>query len=285
MRKRARWLAAGAGAVLAAVVGIVLVVQTTGGPACAALASGKATFYELASGGGNCSYVGPPSDGLFVALSPGEYKAAAACGGYLDVTGPRGKVRVKVVDQCPECETGHIDLSRKAFARIADPVQGIVNVSYRAVRNPTLPGPLSFRVKEGSSQFWFAVLVIDHGNPLSTVEVRSGGSGWRTLQRTDFNYYVAESGVGSGPFTIRVTDVYGHRATASGIRLAPAQVQRTRAVMYGKGAAAPVPSRSPSPSRKPSHAPKPSPSPSLSEPPPTTAAAAAAVELRASSCG
>ncbi|WP_231925164.1 RlpA-like double-psi beta-barrel domain-containing protein [Micromonospora purpureochromogenes] len=27
------------------------------------------------------------------------------------------------MDQCPECEPGHLDLSREAFAEIADPVQ------------------------------------------------------------------------------------------------------------------------------------------------------------------
>jgi expansin (peptidoglycan-binding protein) len=57
--------------------------------------SGRATYYTLASGGGNCSYPGPPADNLYVALGPGEYAAAAPCGGYLDVTGPMGAVRVK----------------------------------------------------------------------------------------------------------------------------------------------------------------------------------------------
>ncbi|MGP3965932.1 hypothetical protein ACTWPT_59325 [Nonomuraea sp. 3N208] len=84
-------------------------------PVAGKATKGKATLYELQSGGGNCSYPSPPAGNLYVALSPREYAAAAACGGYVNVTGPKGTVQVKVVDQCPECPAGHIDLSRTAL--------------------------------------------------------------------------------------------------------------------------------------------------------------------------
>ncbi|MFI7126797.1 expansin EXLX1 family cellulose-binding protein [Nonomuraea sp. NPDC050153] len=200
--------------------------------ASAKATSGKATFYELRSGGGNCSYPSPPAGGLYVALSRAEYRAAAACGGYLTVTGPKGSVQVKVVDQCPECSAGHIDLSRKAFARVADPGKGMVGVSYSPAANPRIGKPLSFRVKEGSSQWWLALLVVDHGNPLTSVEVKSAGGTWRKLARADYNYWIAASGAGKGPFAVRVTDTRGHRVTANGVRLTPSAVQRTTTKMY-----------------------------------------------------
>ncbi len=150
------------------------------------------------------------------------------------MTGPKGTVRVMVMDQCPECEPGHLDLSREAFARIADPVRGIVDVSYRLVADPPLSGPLTFRIKEGASQWWFAVLVAGHGNPLRSVEVRQGSSGpWRAAARESYNYWLIESGAGPGPYQIRVTDTRGHRATATGIRMAPGKVQRSSVRMYG----------------------------------------------------
>ncbi|MEE3919923.1 hypothetical protein V2I01_21435 [Micromonospora sp. BRA006-A] len=77
------------------------------------------------------------------------------------------------------------------------PGAGVVKVSYRAVVNPRLSGPLTFRMKEGSSQWWFAVLVGDHGNPLRSVEVRQNGS-WRAAQRQDYNYWLIASGAGPG---------------------------------------------------------------------------------------
>ncbi|WP_435586778.1 expansin EXLX1 family cellulose-binding protein [Micromonospora aurantiaca (nom. illeg.)] len=202
--------------------------------------SGKATFYDSEGAGGNCSRPAAPADRMYVALGPSEYASGASCGGFLDVTGPRGTVRALVMDQCPECAPGHLDLSAEAFARIADPAQGVVKVSYRAVVNPRLPGPLTFRMKEGSSQWWFAVLVGDHGNPLRSVEVRQNGS-WRAAQRQDYNYWLIASGAGPGPYEIRVTDVYGHRATATGIRMLPGQVQRGKTRMYGADPATPGP--------------------------------------------
>nr|WP_204343046.1 expansin EXLX1 family cellulose-binding protein [Micromonospora terminaliae] len=221
--------------------------------------SGKATFYDSNGAGGNCSRPTAPANRLYVALGPSEYAAGASCGGHLDVTGPKGTVRVLVMDQCPECEPGHLDLSAEAFARIADPVQGVVKVSYRAVADPPLPGPLTFRIKEGASQWWFAVLIGDHGNPLRSVEVRQAGS-WRAADRQDYNYWLIPSGAGPGPYTIRVTDVYGHRATATGIRMLPGQVQRSTVRMYGTG----TPARSAKPSRSPSTRPSPRPSVSAS---------------------
>ncbi|MER7457615.1 expansin EXLX1 family cellulose-binding protein [Micromonospora sp. NPDC126480] len=255
--RRGRWLAAVGAALLAGALGLTLTLRAGAVPACAAplrdgLAppaagvpnKGKATFYDSKGAGGNCSYPAAPADRRYVALGPSEYAAGAACGGHLDVTGPKGTVRVLVMDQCPECPPGHIDLSREAFARIADPVQGVVPVTYRAVADPPLPGPLTFRIKEGSSRWWFAVLVADHGNPLRAVEVRQGGR-WRAADRQDYNYWVVPDGAGPGPYTIRVTDTRGHRVTAAGIRLAPGKVQRADVRMYGRSSA----TRSPAASR------------------------------------
>ena len=187
------------------------------------------------TGTGNCSFPSDGADGLYVALSPGEYGDAAACGSYLSVSGPRGTVRVKVVDQCPECEAGHIDLSRTAFARIGDPAKGVLPVTYRRLVDPPLPGPLKVRVKEGSSRYWLALLVDNTGNPLSRIEVRSGSGSWQVLSRADYNYWIAESGAGAGPFRVRITDTRGHRLTVTGIRLAPGTIQSTSSRMYSAG--------------------------------------------------
>lgn len=232
-----RWVAAAS--VLGALLVVALTWQLAGGAACAAVraaaTSGKATFYDLAGGTGNCS-MRAPADDLYVALGPSEYRAAAACGGFLQVSGPKGSVRVKVVDQCPECEPGHVDLSRKAFARIADPVQGIVPVRYRPVVDPSGQGRLSVQVKDGSSRFWVALLVDGAGNPLRTVEARTGNGAFKALQQADFNFWIGEGGAGSGPFQVRVTDDQGHQVTAKGVALRPGVTQKTSARLYGAGA-------------------------------------------------
>jgi expansin len=246
-----RCLAAGGAVVLAGLVAVVLLLRTGSAPACAGPPRGsleqrgEATFYD--PGGGNCSYPALPADGLVAALGPAEYVDAAACGGYLDVTGPAGSVRVKVTDRCPECAPGHLDLSRQAFARIADPARGQVPITYRAAVNPPVPGPLSFRIKEGASRYWFAVLVDNHANPLASVEATGPGGTWRRTVRHDYNYWIVDSGLGPGPYSIRVTDIRGRQATAAGITMSPGLTQRTSIRMTGPAAG---PSRSADPSRQ-----------------------------------
>jgi expansin (peptidoglycan-binding protein) len=269
-----RWVlpAIGGGVLGVAAVTVAMVMSavmsTSGNAACAAppgtgKASGKATYFD-GSKGGNCSF-GPPSTELYVALGPSEYSAGAACGGYVDVTGPKGTVRVKVVDQCPECAKGHLDLSQAAFARIGAVGDGIIPITYKGVRDPKLPGPITLRVKDGASQYWLAILADNHGNPLSKVEVKSG-SGFTAMQRTDYNYWIDENGSGKGPFTVRLTDISGHQATVAGVTLAPLKIQKSTIMMYGTsaagGSAKPKPSsppgKSPSaPTKAPSDVPSP----------------------------
>jgi hypothetical protein len=211
------------------------------GAQAAGQTSGEATHYELAADGmGNCSYPSPPAGQLYVALSPSEYGAAAACGSYLQVTGPGGSVTVEVVDQCPECQAGHIDLSEQAFARIAPLSAGLVPVSYHTIADPPLPAPLSMLVKTGSSAYYLALLPINNGNPLASVAVRQASGGWQELARTTYGYWLASSGAGPGPFTVRLTDSLGHQATVNGITISPGVVQPTGTSMYGAAAAAPA---------------------------------------------
>ncbi|MEV7970494.1 expansin EXLX1 family cellulose-binding protein [Sphaerisporangium sp. NPDC088356] len=190
--------------------------------------------------GGDCSLGGALLGDLVAAVSAEQYAGSAACGAYLDVTGPSGTVRVQVVDECASCAPGELDLSRSAFARVAGTDLGIALVSYHTVHNPEVPRPVAFRLKQGSSARWLAIQAIDHGNPLQRLEVLREGR-WQALSRDFDNYWVADRGLGSGPYTVRITDVYGQQVTATGIRLVPRGLQRTTRRLYGPAKASPVP--------------------------------------------
>lgn len=235
-----------------------LALAALSGPAgTAGTVTGIATHYVL-QGLPNCSYPSPPADGLFVALSPSEYDSAGACGGYLEVTGPDGSVRVEVIDQCPECASGHIDLSETAFAALAPLSAGLINVSYTSLTDPALPGPITMEVKTGSSPYWLALLAGNTGNPLASVQVRTASGRWVSLARANYNYWIAPSGAGSGPFTVRLTDTAGNQVTVDGISLAPGSVQSTDSYMYGAGAAPGTPSAAASAARSPAQSDTPS---------------------------
>jgi expansin (peptidoglycan-binding protein) len=170
---------------------------------------GIATYYDYSgSSGVSCGY-GVTADTDIAAMDAPEYAGSAVCGSCLDVSGPKGKVTVRVVDLCPECEKGHLDLSEQAFAKIADPVAGRVSITY-AVVACEVKGSMSYEFKDGSSQYWTAIQVRNHRLPIAKLEYQKNGT-FTDMPRADYNYFIDESGVGPQPngITLRVTAADG----------------------------------------------------------------------------
>jgi expansin (peptidoglycan-binding protein) len=191
---------------------LVMVVR----PAANPVHYGEATYY-YATGGGACSFDPSPDDILVAAMNGAEYDDAAWCGAYVNVTGPQGTVTVRIVDLCPGCKAGDLDLSEEAFAQIANLAQGRVPISWQVV-SPDLSGPIAYHFHSGSNQWWTAVQIRNHRNPVANLEFRQADGTWVTVPRTSWNYFVQTGpGMGLGPFTLRVTDHYGNVLTDSGI--------------------------------------------------------------------
>ena len=179
------------------------------------LHSGIATYYD-ADGTGACSFDPSPADLMVAAMNNDEYDNAAYCGAYVQVTGVKGSVIVRIVDLCPECLAGHLDLSREAFAAIDELPKGRVPITWRVVSPPSA-GPIAYHFKEGSNPWWTAVQVRNHRNPIAKFEYWNG-SQWVTVPRVSYNFFVQQNpGMGAGPYTFRVTDSYSNTLTDSGI--------------------------------------------------------------------
>ncbi len=178
--------------------------------------SGKATYYD-ATGAGACMFDASPNDLMVAAMNAEEYNNASYCGAYVHVTGPKGEVTVRIVDLCPECKAGHLDLSQEAFAKIADLYLGVVPITWQVV-SPEISGPIAYHFKDGSNEWWTAVQIRNHRNPIRTLEYRNGSGVWVQVPRVSYNYFVqTEPGMGIGPYSFRVTDWYGNVLTDSGI--------------------------------------------------------------------
>jgi expansin (peptidoglycan-binding protein) len=190
------------------------IVQTPAAPP-EPINTGEGTFYA-ATGAGNCSFDPSPDDLMVAALNTTDYASAQMCGAFVEVTGPQGTIMVRIVDRCPGCAPGDIDLSREAFALIADPVQGRVPINWRVV-SPNLDGPVVYQFKEGSNQWWTAVQVRNHRNPVAKFEYLASDGQFREVPRTNYNYFVEAAGMGTGPYTFRVTDIYDNTLTDSAI--------------------------------------------------------------------
>ncbi|MEZ4708017.1 MAG: expansin EXLX1 family cellulose-binding protein [Caldilineaceae bacterium] len=194
---------------------IWLPIIATAGTAANPVHQGIATYYG-ATGAGACLFDATPDDLMVAAMNADEYDNAAVCGAFVHVNGPNGAVTVRIVDLCPECTAGHLDLSQEAFAQIADPVQGRVDITWQVV-SPAMDGPIAYHFKDGSNQWWTAVQVRNHRNPIAKLEYNDG-SQWINVARTDYNYFVqTEPGMGPGPYQFRVTDFYGNVLVDSGI--------------------------------------------------------------------
>lgn len=102
---------------------------------------GRATFYDAANptgGLGNSGYDIPFGnlDGV-TAINNIQWNGSEASGAFLSVSGPKQRegaapIIVQVSDLLYERSDG-LDLSAEAFAKVADPVDGIVNIDYELI--------------------------------------------------------------------------------------------------------------------------------------------------------
>ncbi|MER7639515.1 expansin EXLX1 family cellulose-binding protein [Streptomyces sp. NPDC126522] len=191
---------------------------------------GLATFYD-ADGGGACMY-DPSGDVLTGAMNTTDYESSKACGAYVSVHAANGAtVTVRITNECPgECAVGQIDLSAQAFAKIAAPSAGRIPITWNLV-SPSATGTISIRYKTGSTRYWCGIQAIGHRNPLARLEVRVG-SGWRQLQRADYNYFLSEDGSGCGG-ALRLTNIYGEQLTVPPLAVR-ANVTQTTGLQFAK---------------------------------------------------
>jgi expansin len=176
---------------------------------------GEATYYTFADGSGNCSFDPTPNDLMVGAMNHTDYADAAVCGSCARVIGPSGEVTVRIVDRCPECPQGDIDLSPQAFEKIAALALGRVPISWAYVPC-SVTGPIAYRFKEGSNQWWTAVQLRNHRHAIAKLEYEKQGE-FVAVARESYNYFVEPSGMGPGPYTFRVTDIHGHTLVDTGI--------------------------------------------------------------------
>jgi len=125
----------------------------SGASACANAATftGDGTYYD-ATGDGSCSF-GPSGDKplLVGAMNAPDYDNSNVCGTCAHIKGPQGEVTVHIVDLCPECLHGDIDLSPDAFEKISPLVAGRGDISGQFVPCD-VTGPIGYHFKEGTKQ-------------------------------------------------------------------------------------------------------------------------------------
>jgi expansin len=124
------------------------------------------------------------------------------------------------VDECPECETGHLDLFEDAFAQLGPTSAGKIATSYKAVACG-ISSPLSLHNKSGTSKYWFSKQVVGHNEPVAKLEVSTdGGSTWQGTTRQSYNFFENSSGFGTDAVAVRVTSSSGQTVVVKGVSVA-----------------------------------------------------------------
>lgn len=176
---------------------------------------GEAYTYIFASGQkGNCAYANH-DDTAYAALNPYQYENSGTCGACIKVFGPEGAALLKVVDQCPECDDGDIDMNPDAFTRITGAESGIFDIRWRYVPCP-VEGNLQVNYLEGTNPYYLNIQLLQHPYPVKTLEYLDEDERFVTIPRSQSNSFYVEGGISEdkdhpGPYTFRVTDYTGQQ--------------------------------------------------------------------------
>ncbi len=189
--------------------------------------TGDATFYGGGYEGG-CAMLDPISheDYWITAMNLPDWHCARMAGAMLEVTGELGTIQVLVTDLLPEGKKGDLDLYVDAFPLIAPAEKGRVPISWKIIPLDTAAdAPLSYKYKVGTTEFWCGVQVRNHRYPIEKFEYLDKETGeFVEVERRNYNYFESQD-MGAGPFTFRITDIYGDVVIDEDIPLTPDEMQ------------------------------------------------------------
>lgn len=183
--------------------------------------TGDGTYYDGGYIGGCCNLDAISSDYYVAAINKIDYRAGNLAGAYLKVTGPNGSINVLITDTLADGEgkKGDIDLNKEAFAKIEPLVTGRMTVTWEIIPLPT-DKPIQYVYKPTSTQYWMEVQVRNHRYPVKKLEMKNSSGTYVELERQEYNFFRMDN-PGAGPYTFRVTDIYGHVMVDTNVPLSP----------------------------------------------------------------
>jgi expansin len=199
---------------------------------------GRATFYDAANptgGKGASGYDVPGQDQLHkvVAINNVQWNGSEASGGFFEVSGPKQRegsapIIVQVVDYLYERADG-MDMSAEAFEKVANPVDGVVNINYQLVG----PGDdyvtaYGYSIGQGivvegiaeSNPYYAAVRLNNHRYPIESVELLTDNNNAVELNRESDNRFVLNGNYPLyGAQDLLVTDIFGQQVTLDDVNI------------------------------------------------------------------
>ena len=122
-----------------------------------------------------------------------------------------------------------LDLSAEAFANVADPVDGVVNIEYQLVGpSDDFVTPYGYSIGQGivvegipeSNPYYGALRLNNHRYPVESVDLLTDSGETVALERGSDNRFVLNSGSSlTGEQDLLVTDVFGQQVTLNDINI------------------------------------------------------------------
>ena len=199
---------------------------------------GRATFYDAANPAGGLGASGydiPVGSELHkvVAINNIQWNDSEASGAFFEVSGPKQRdgaapIIVQVVDYLYERADG-FDMSAEAFEKVADPIDGVVNIEYELVD----PGDdyvtaYGYSIGQGivvegidhTNPYYAAVRLNNHRYPIESVDLLTEGGGMVELERESDNRFVLDGNYPLyGGQDLVVTDIFGQQVTLNDVDL------------------------------------------------------------------
>lgn len=99
------------------------------------ISGGRATFYNTEKNDGYCGWFNRNSEHV-VAMNRPQFEPENMCGNYVEINNSENgnKIVAQIVDECPECQYGSLDLSRGLFADLVGDNwedKGVADITYQ----------------------------------------------------------------------------------------------------------------------------------------------------------
>ncbi len=136
-------------------------------------------------------------------LNSVNYGDGEVCGGCVEVIGPKGRLTIKIVDECIECTEGSIKINKDSFSAISDISTENSTAAWKFVSCPA-NRTVNYRIV----LVWKFILVQPRNNkiPIKKIELYSDEN-WIELERDSDNYFSANVYWEFNDFKIRATSV------------------------------------------------------------------------------
>ncbi|KAL7681833.1 putative expansin/pollen allergen, DPBB domain, expansin, cellulose-binding-like domain superfamily [Plasmopara halstedii] len=182
-----------------------------------AIYQGFGTVYTLTSPfNGNCNFMHTPDRAAtkYAALNTEQWEETMNCGRCIEVscTDPtcagRPSEVVHILDQCPGCGYGGLDLSPEVFESITGQTYTILPIEWKFVDCP-VSSNVEYCLKTGSTEFWVAVQPTNLVSGVTSMKINN-----QETSRVDSAFYFLIDGKGKSvanlsELTISVTGVNG----------------------------------------------------------------------------